>query len=218
MAEPSAPARVMVVEDDPLFRDAFVAAVAGAGDLLLAASAGTLAEALRALDGPPADVLLADLQLPDGSGIELIRRVRRTWPHCQAVVATVFGDEAHVLAAVEAGAVGYLLKDSTPESLVEQLRTLRAGGSPISPLIARHLLRRLQPAAAGPPPPNPLSDRETEVLQAITKGFSFDEIARLLGVSRHTVLTYGRRIYAKLEVNSKTEAVYEARRLGLVRD
>lgn len=214
----SAPTRVMVLEDDPLFRDAFAAAVSGAPDLHLAACAGTLAEAQQALDGPPADVLLVDLQLPDGSGLDMIRRVRRTWPMCQPVVATVFGDEAHVLAAVEAGAVGYLLKDSSPESLVEQLRTLRAGGSPISPLIARHLLRRLQPAPAGPPPPNPLSERETEVLNAITKGFSFDEIARLLGVSRHTVLTYGRRIYAKLEVNSKTEAVYEARRLGLVRD
>lgn len=218
MPPASAAARVMVVEDDPLFRDAFVAAVAGAPDLLLATSAGTLGEALQSLHGAPVEVLLTDLQLPDGSGIELIRRVRQVWPQCQSVVATVFGDEAHVLAAIEAGAVGYLLKDSTPDGLVDQLRTLRAGGSPISPLIARHLLRRLQPAPTQPAPPNPLSERETEVLQAITKGFSFDEIARLLGVSRHTVLTYGRRIYAKLEVNSKTEAVYEARRLGLVRD
>lgn len=218
MQDPVAPARVMVVEDDPLFRDAFVAAVTGAADLALTASAATLAEALHALDGPPAEVLLTDLQLPDGSGIELIRQARVRWPRCQPVVATVFGDEAHVLAAVEAGAVGYLLKDSAPQELVEQLRTLRAGGSPISPLIARHLLRRLQPATPQPHSTVALSERETEVLQAITKGFSYDEIARLLGVSRHTVLTYGRRIYAKLEVNSKTEAVYEARRLGLLRD
>jgi DNA-binding NarL/FixJ family response regulator len=210
--------RVMVVEDDPRFLDAFVAAVHGAPDLTLTVSAATLAEALRALNGPPADVLLTDLQLPDGSGIDLIRRMRQLWPTCQAVVATVFGDEAHVLAAVKAGAVGYLLKDSTADSFVEQLRTLRAGGSPISPLIARHLLRHLQPAPLQAAPVNPLSEREAEVLQAITKGFSFDEIARMLGVSRHTVLTYGRRIYAKLEVNSKTEAVYEARRMGLVRD
>jgi DNA-binding NarL/FixJ family response regulator len=132
------------------------------------------------------------------------------------MVSSVFGDETHVLRSIEAGAVGYLLKDSEPVSIVDQIRSLRAGGSPISPLIARQVLSRLRPAAG--PVDSILSARESEVLVYITKGFSYDDIVRLLQVSRPTVMTYVRRIYAKLQVNSKTEAVYEARKLGLTRD
>jgi DNA-binding NarL/FixJ family response regulator len=229
------PLRVLVVEDDPLFRGAFEAACGEAPDLAIVGSAASLAEGrvqmARLADAPP-DVLLTDLQLPDGSGIELIRAVRAAWPGCEAMVATVFGDESLVIAAIEAGAAGYLLKDSAPASFVEQIRLLAEGGSPISPLIARRLLARLRPAGAAPADGTgdaaartadaetaaTLSPREAEVLQAITKGFAFDEIATLLGLSRHTVQTHVRHIYAKLEVRSKTEAVYEARRLGLVRD
>jgi DNA-binding NarL/FixJ family response regulator len=158
------------------------------------------------------------------------------------MVVTVFGDERHVLESIEAGATGYLLKDSLPNDFVEQIRLLRAGGSPISPIIARQLLARFQAAGALPAPvrsgttgaarePAPpveadvavgdgpgLSEREQSVLALVTKGFTYDEIAGLLGVSRHTVMTYVKRIYRKLQVNSKTEAVYEARKLGLVRD
>jgi DNA-binding NarL/FixJ family response regulator len=182
----------------------------------LQAEACSLQEALALLNGPPADVLLVDLGLPDGSGIDLIKAVRSAWPQCDVMVSSVFGDEFHVLRSIEAGAVGYLLKDSEPERIVEQIRSLRAGGSPISPLIARQVLAKLRPVAG--PVETSLSARESEVLDYITKGFSYDDIVRLLKVSRPTVLTYVRRIYAKLQVNSKTEAVYEARKLGLTRD
>jgi DNA-binding NarL/FixJ family response regulator len=131
----------------------------------------------------------------------------------------VFGDEPHVMASLEAGATGYLLKDTHPADLAEQIRTLHAGGSPISPVIARQLLVRLAPD----PTPSPdadalLSPQERQVLTYSAKGFSFEEIARMLGVSRHTVMTYVKRSYRKLQVHSKTEAIYEARKLGLVRD
>jgi DNA-binding NarL/FixJ family response regulator len=212
-------ARVVLVEDDERFRAAFAAAIATTQDLVVHAQAATLRDGMALLSGPPADVLLVDLGLPDGSGIELIRAARSAWPTCEIMVTSVFGDEAHVLLSIQSGAAGYLLKDSEPDRIVDQIRELRAGGSPISPLIARQVLLRFRID----PPPAPaesttLSAREREVLEYITKGFAYDEIARFLQVSRHTVLTYVRRIYAKLQVNSKTEAVYEARKLGLMRD
>lgn len=208
--------RVVVVEDDARFRAAFAAAISSSPDLTLHAQAAGLQDGLALLAGPVADVLLVDLGLPDGSGVDLIKAARTAWPACDVMVTSVFGDESHVLRSIEAGAVGYLLKDSEPERIVEQIRSLRAGGSPISPLIARQVLARLRPSTGSAE--TTLSARESEVLNYITKGFSYDDIVRLLQVSRPTVLTYVRRIYAKLQVNSKTEAVYEARKLGLTRD
>lgn len=213
--------RVAVVEDDPAFRTAFAYAVQAAPDMALAWVAATRAEALALLDGPAADVLLVDLGLPDGSGIDVIRATQLAWPRCAVMVTTAFGDETHVIASIEAGASGYLLKDGPPQYVVQEIRTLQQGGSPISPLIARRVLQRLRVA----PPPSPvpagealLSQREAQVLELAAKGFQFDEIAQRLQVSRHTVQTFVRRIYAKLEVNSKMEAVNEARRMGLLRD
>jgi DNA-binding NarL/FixJ family response regulator len=125
-----------------------------------------------------------------------------------------------VLASIEAGATGYILKDSMPEEFVGFIRQLRAGGSPISPVIARQLLKRFKPPALAPQSGQAeeaaLSARESEVLCFIAKGFSFGEIARLLGVSPHTVTTHVKKIYQKLAVHSRGEAVYEASRMGLV--
>src|SRR5215813_13148884 len=139
--------RIVVVEDDARFRTAFAAAILGSDDLALQAEAASLQEGMALLSGPAADVLLVDLGLPDGSGVDLIKATRVAWPTCDIMVSSVFGDEAHVLRSIEAGAVGYLLKDSEPASIVEQVRSLRAGGSPISPLIARRILLRLRPTA-----------------------------------------------------------------------
>lgn len=224
MTPPANPAitiiRVAVVEDDPAFRAAFVAAIGAAADTEIAAVASSRAQGLAMLGGPAPEVLLVDLGLPDGSGIDVIRAAQVAWPGCEAVVTTAFGDESHVLAAIEAGASGYLLKDSTPEKVVEEIRLLHAGGSPISPLIARRVLQRLrQPrpdSASTPAEAAVLSARETEVLEWAAKGFTYEETAQRLSVSLHTVQTFVRRIYAKLEVNSKMEAVNEARRKGLL--
>lgn len=214
--------RVALVEDDVYFQSALQSAIEATQDMVLSQVASTCAEALRMLDGRQADVLLVDLGLPDGSGIEVIRAARGQWPTCDIMVSTTFGDELHVMQSLEAGAAGYLLKDSEPEKLVGEIRSLRAGGSPISPLIARNILTRFKQDHAftlAPVPAKadkPLSAREMEVLELITKGFTADEVAALLFVSRHTVLTFIRRIYAKLQVNSKVEAIYEARKQGLL--
>lgn len=219
------PIRIALVEDDVSFRNAVAAAIESAPDLVLTGVASTRASGLQLLDEPPRDVLLVDLGLPDGSGIDVIRAAHARWPTCSTMVSTAFGDESHVIQSLEAGAVGYLLKDSAPERLVHEIRSLHAGGSPISPLIARQILTRFRPPVASPahavvPEPRTgraaLSARESEVLEFITKGFSTSEIAGLMAVSPHTVLTYVRRIYGKLEVTSRTEAIYEARHQGLL--
>jgi DNA-binding NarL/FixJ family response regulator len=215
------PISVLIVEDDERFREAFAAVVAGAADLRLVGTASDLPQGLLLLRELKPQVLLVDLGLPSGSGIELIRYAHAHLPQTDVMVVSVFGDEPHVMASLEAGATGYLLKDTQPADLAEQVRTLRAGGSPISPVIARQLLLRLAPEA-GPSPSAAdealLSPQERQVLTFSAKGFSFEEIARMLGVSRHTVMTYVKRSYRKLQVHSKTEAIYEARKLGLVRD
>lgn len=215
------PLRVAVVEDEPAFRSAFVSAIAAAPDLQLVGVATTRTEGLALLRGLAADVMLVDIGLPDGSGIDVMRAVQREWPGCCTLVTTVFGDEQHVIQAIQAGAEGYLLKDSDAPDVVEEIRNVARGGSPISPLIARRVMQLLrgqapQPLAASSAGEPSLSTRETEVLQLVSRGFTQEEIAQRLGISRHTVLTFVRRIYAKLEVNSKMEAVNEARRKGLL--
>lgn len=217
---------VLIVEDQARFRDAFQLALASVPDIELLGIAPDLPQGRKLFDQTQPDVLLVDLDLPGGSGIDLIRHAAQTRPQCDVMVISVFGDEQHVLSSIEAGATGYLLKDSLALDLAGQLRTLRSGGSPISPVIARRLLLRLAPGA-GSAPAVPLqedesavalSEQESRVLHLAAKGFTFDEIAQFMQVSPHTVMTYVKRIYRKLQVRSKVEAIYEARRLGWLRD
>ena len=216
---------VALVEDDAGMRGRFEQAIAAAPHLSLACALSSAREISAWLADHPVDVLLVDLGLPDGSGIDVIREAHAVWPDCSIMVSTTFADERHVIASIEAGASGYLLKDSALPAIPEDIRVLHGGGSPISPRIARQVLMRFRPdekplddatAAADKAAAPSLSEREKETLQLITRGFSFDEIADLMNVSRNTVLTFVRRIYTKLEVRSKTEAVFEARAHGLL--
>lgn len=212
---------VMLVEDDPAFLARFCTIVAAAPELRLLGAVGDLASARRLLAGTPPDVLLTDLGLPDGSGIDLIRETAARHPATDIMVISVFGDEEHVVTSIQAGATGYALKDSLPNEFVALIRELRAGGSPISPLIARKLLRTFRTPA---PAPNAavaaaavgLTPREAEVLSLIAKGFAFAEVARLLEMSPHTVTAHVKKVYQKLAVHSRGEAVYEATRMGLL--
>lgn len=219
--------RVLLVEDEPVFAERFADIVRSDPEFELIGIAPNCAAARAVLAVERPDILLADLGLPDGSGIDIIRETAARYPDCDIMVVTVFGDEDHVLASIEAGAAGYVLKDSIPGEFLGLLRQLRAGGSPITPVIARKLLTRFKAdaarnseskaTAAMDAPPGILSPRETEVLTYIAKGFSFNEIADLLGMSAHTVTTHVKRIYQKLAVHSRGEAVYEATQMGLLR-
>ncbi len=213
--------KVMIVEDDLSFLNRSVKIVAADPDFELVAAVRDGASARESLARGAPDVLLVDLGLPDVSGVEIIRETARRYPETDILVVTVFGDEAHVLASIEAGATGYLLKDSLPEEFIGVIKELRAGGSPISPVIARQLLKKLRPAGTVMETPaedrSELSGRESETLTLIAKGFGFAEIAELLKISPHTVTTYVKKIYQKLAVHSRGEAVYEATRMGLLR-
>jgi DNA-binding NarL/FixJ family response regulator len=227
--------RVVLVEDNQAMRTFLETSVLADRRLELCASFATLDAARTWFDSHGADLLLVDLGLPDGSGLDLMRHVQRRWPGCDMLVLSMFGDEENVVASIEAGAVGYVHKDDDADDIAQTLVAVKSGASPISPMIARHLLKRLQPsadtqadtslAAASPTAshvdsaeasPVALSRREQEVLEYIARGFAYAEIARRQGITVHTVQTYIKKLYGKLAVHSRSEAVFEAHRLGLL--
>jgi DNA-binding NarL/FixJ family response regulator len=230
--------RIVLVEDDRDFRDRLAALLGAEPDFCIAGAFGDIRSALACLLEPPdatrIDVLLADLGLPDGNGIELVRLCARMRPRCEIAVVTLFADSESVFACLEAGATGYILKDEIPSGIVGSVRMLLSGGSPVSPSIARRLLSRLAgdrnlPLARAIAAPNPvgaagvhageaLSAREAEILELVAKGLATREIGKLLAVSPFTVGTHVKNIYRKLSVHSRTEAVFEARGVGLLRD
>jgi DNA-binding NarL/FixJ family response regulator len=212
---------VALVEDDRDTRARLASSIHAQASLELVAEYATGAEALAGLDSRAPDVLLVDLGLPDVSGLEVLRFVAGRHPDCDILVISIFGDEANVLAALEAGARGYLLKGSLQHDIAFDIQDIRNGGSPLSPVIARQMLKRLQtperdslPKTGGEE--STLTAREGEILNAISRGFSYAETAQMLGISVGTVHTFLKRIYRKLAVHSKTEAVFEANRLGLI--
>ena len=223
--------RLMLVDDDEQIQHALRAAIETHPELKLVGQAYTLREAMEAVPKLKPDVVLVDLGLPDGSGLELIAHIHQHMPNCESMVLTVFGDESHVISSIEAGATGYLTKDTRTAEILERLKQLRAGGSPISPVIARRLLNRFRATAphaaeqlseelptgnTGSLEFTPLSDRELQVLEMVAKGFMQAEISEILGVSITTVSTFIKRIYKKLAVNSRTGAVHRANALGLI--
>ena len=170
--------------------------------------------AIEAVAALRPDVALVDFGLPDLSGFQVIRHIRAVSPLTAVMVVSVFGGERNLIEAIEAGATGYLLKDSGAAEFNRSIHAVCAGESPISPSLARHLLARLQPAAA--PAASPLSPRETEVLEAIVRGHSVAEIAEALYISPLTVKTHVQKIYRKLEANSRQHAIHLARERGWV--
>jgi DNA-binding NarL/FixJ family response regulator len=217
---------ILIVEDDAALRRDFVAMVDAAPGIELLDTAASLASARAALAarGAP-DVLVIDLGLPDGDGAVLIRELSVSAPSTSALVITVFGDEDHVVRALEAGARGYLLKDATLDEFVRAVRLVQDGGSPLSPSIARHVLNRFRGSngkSSAPPPVasartvESLTPRETEILQLIARGSSIGETAAALCLSPHTVTTHVKRIYGKLAVNNRVQAVNRARAIGTI--
>lgn len=212
---------VLVVEDDPGQRDAFADMVRGAAGLVLYDAVGSLGAARRALEGrSPPDVVVLDLGLTDGDGTQLLLHLRQQAPDTAVLVATVFGDEGHVIRALEAGAGGYLLKDSTPAEFERALRLVHEGSAPLSPKIASHLLRRFAaprpPAAGSAAPQDRLTARETQILTLVAQGYMVPEVARSLHLSAHTVTTHIKHIYEKLDVNNRVQAVNRARATGQI--
>lgn len=212
------PIRVAVVEDDPTALERINTALAGAADIAVISVARNAAAGKELVEAGGFDVLLCDLGLPDGSGIGLIRQAAEKYKDIDIIVITIFADQGKVLDSIKAGARGYLLKDEQFDNCAESIREIRRGGSPISPAIARQLLKEFQPRdpSDSKKAREVLSKRELEVLNLLARGFSFIEIGDILKISRSTVATYVKNIYQKLEVNSRSEAVFEASSLGII--
>jgi len=221
------PTRVLIVEDEPEFMHRFSSAVLADPALCLTAAVSTGAAGIAMLDLQTPEVLLVDLGLPDMKGVAVIEHAARHHPDCDVLVVTMFADDDHVVASIEAGASGYLLKDASAERIAASIHELRAGGAPISPGIARRVLARFRARSATPAVPaatptapaaetSPLTPRESELLRMIAKGFTFETIGTLLDISPHTVVAHVKKIYRKLAVHSRSEAVYEAGQLGLL--
>jgi DNA-binding NarL/FixJ family response regulator len=210
-------ATVYIVEDDEVTRRSLCDRVRAHGGYSVEVAVGTCAEIRAALRQGRPDVLLVDLGLPDGSGVDVIAEAATRHAGLPIMVITVFGDERRVVRAIKAGATGYLLKDDPTHEIAAALQLLLAGGSPISPAIARHLIRLFQPAAPEESSSEGrLTAREQEVLGLAAKGFSYAEIAQMLNLSANTIASYTKHIYEKLAVSSRSEAIYEASRLGLI--
>lgn len=217
--------RVVLVEDDERMRLQLASVVTADPRLMLMAMFGRMRPALGWLAEHTPDVLLVDLGLPDGSGLELIRVCARLHDQCEIMVVSMFADEGNVLASIEAGALGYVHKDAADTDIVEAILSIRSGGSPMSPSIARRMLKRIR-SSSSTPPTRPaasataaeLTPRETEILNLISRGYSYQEAADLLQIMVSSVQTHIKSMYRKLSVNSRSEAVFEARALGLLQD
>ena len=210
---------ILLVEDDPPTLWRLQDALVKAGFDVAAAS--TLSEARASLIAREPRVLLTDLQLPDGHGVELIREMRQRHPDTEIMVISALGDEETVISAITVGATGYILKDAFPSDIAATVRDLVAGHSPISASIARFIVRRTQtqaePPRGGELDIARLTPREIDILWGIAKGFSYAEIATHLGMSRQTVPGHIKSIYRKLEVHTRGEAVFEAVQQGLIK-
>lgn len=226
--------RILLVEDDEPVRERLARIIEGWPRGRVIAACGTLAEAKRVIAEQAIDLLIADLNLPDGHGVQAIRLLRERQPGAEAMVISVLADDTTVIAAIEAGATGYLLKDSDPIDIVAAIGDLLAGHSPISSKIAGTLVRRLSgrqlSSVAAPPAPSdggtvvsppsnaqPLTLREMDILWGIAKGLTYAELAESLQISKQTVPVHIRNIYRKLQANNRSEAVYEASRRGLIK-
>jgi DNA-binding NarL/FixJ family response regulator len=215
------PIRIAVVEDDLASRKLLVSTLQADPDYVVVAEFSEGKPAVAAIPHLAPDIVLVDLGLPDISGIDVIRKLKALDAECNVLVVTTFGDEKTVTSALEAGADGYLLKGTALEELRRDIRFLQSGGSPLSPMVARKLLNKLQSNATGAKPEavtgdTTLTRREQDILEMIAKGFSYTETSKICGIAAATVHSHLKSIYRKLEVHSKTEAVYEARRRSLI--
>ncbi len=205
--------RVVVVEDHAVVRAGLEQLLASAGDIEVVGTATNGAEALELVAEQRPEVILMDLSMPEVDGIESTRRIRERDPEAQIVILTSFSDRERILEAIDAGAIGYLLKDAEPDELFRGVRAAAAGESPLAPKVARTMLSEREHAG----PEVELSERERQVLGLIAAGLANKQIARRLEISEKTVKSHLTSVYRQIGVNTRTEAALWARDHGIER-
>lgn len=203
--------RVVIVEDDDIIRDSFVSLINSSEKFLCIADYDTCEEAIKNLTNDSPRIILMDIGLPGISGIEGIRRIKKVYNQVDIIVVTVHDDDEKVFDALCAGATGYLTKNIEPDRLLESLDEVLKGGAPMTTSIAKRVIRSFQRSTE-----SPLTSRETEVLQKLSRGKSYTMIADDLNINKETVRTHIKNIYQKLNVNSKAEAIERASKDRLI--
>jgi DNA-binding NarL/FixJ family response regulator len=201
------PMNVSIVEDNEQLRGTLARVLNRAEGFKCVSQYGDAETALVGLPKDRPDVVLMDINLPGMNGVECVRRLKPQAPQMQIVMLTVYEDTENIFNALAAGAAGYLLKRTKSAELIEALKEVQRGGSPMTTHIARKVTQSFQRVGPSSQPTENLSEREQEVLDCLSQGFLYKEIAEKLGISYETVHTYIRRIYEKLQVRTRTEAV-----------
>lgn len=211
---------IMLVEDHPEYRDSIALALAKESNIKLSSKFGTAEQALRSLQAPnqnSPDLVLLDLNLPGMSGIEALHWIEAYAPKTKVIILTQSNKEADVLAAMSAGADGYLLKSTKRAALRDAIHTVIDGGALIDPSVAQYILNNLKPESSKVGSTVELSDREIKTLSLLSEGYVKKEIADQLGVTPHTVATFIKRIYEKLNVQNAPAAVSKGYRSGILK-
>lgn len=201
------PIRIAILEDDARLRQSLGELLGAMPRFAVVATFGDGESALAKMESLRPDVLLADINLPGLDGVECVRRLSPLLPETRFIMLTVYEDDERLFNSLQAGADGYLLKRTAPAKLQEAIVQVMAGGSPMTPQIARRLVQHFRNGKKDQPDLSHLADREREVLENLAAGRTYKEIADRLGVSKDTVRTYIRRLYEKLRIHSRNEAV-----------
>ena len=207
--------KILIVDDHPVVRRGLREMLADAGDIFIGGEAGTAAEAMQLVRAERFDVVVLDISLPGGNGIDLIDTIRRERPEARVLILTVFSEEQYAVRAIRAGAAGFLTKESAAEKLIEAIRKIASGGRYVTPELAETLASMLAGEAPGRPHER-LSDREFEILKMLGSGKTVSQVAQELSLSVKTVSTHRTRILRKMNMKTNAELTHYAVKQGLV--